>query len=430
MTAEEEEEMGDCKQLEAQAAEAQAFLQECRKRRKELADEIRTLKKRIKVLEVKVPKLSMEIAGCDTTREELTKRIPELKAKSELSEDDASKLVGLSKKVSKCKTDMSSCSLLASKLETEVARLQKAILDAGGTKLKKQQAACEKTLSTLNATEKALNAAKVAIASSQKAATKARKVIEATETQLEECKASSSSKKEELKQLEVDALRVHESYEKVMEIESEKREALEAVTKECEALKKAQADVKCVEIELLGHIEAFDKQITDCERKVDHWTSEISKLRAVAEEDDDFDLSDDEEEDDEVEATAPEQASDDGDGDVEMEEAQDGVEKSAPKEVAPKGPKSSLPKLSLAALEKYDKEVIKGDITMLETERNTIAKNANMGAIAEYRKKEADYLSRYVSQLPNRLASFARSLTFPFFCLMQCERFGHGYRRA
>jgi len=49
---------------------------------------------------------------------------------------------------------------------------------------------------------------------------------------------------------------------------------------------------------------------------------------------------------------------------------------------------------SHAALEKYDLEELKGTMSTLQNERNILAKNANMGAIAEYRKKEADYLSR------------------------------------
>jgi len=341
---------------------------------------------------VKLPKLAMEIAGCDTTREELTKRIPDLKAQSELSQEDASKLVQLSKKVNKCKTDMSSCTMLASKLEAEVARLKKAILDAGGSKLKKQQAACENALSTLNDTEKALNSAKVTITSSQKAATKARSAKAAAEMQLEECKTTLESKVEEFKALEEDALHVLQSFEKVKGTEAEKREALEAVTKECEVLKKAQAEVKCVEIELLGHIEAFDKQITDCGKKVEHWNVEILELRSAADEDDDFDLSDDEEE---MEDMAPVfDASDDTAVDAEMQDAVKSGIDDAPKESAQKMPKSSLPVLSVAALEKYDKDEIKDDINVLETERKTISKDANMGAIAEYRRKEADYLTR------------------------------------
>ena len=58
-----------------------------------------------------------------------------------------------------------------------------------------------------------------------------------------------------------------------------------------------------------------------------------------------------------------------------------------------KGP-SSLPQLSDASLEQYSTDSIRNDIAILEKERDTLAKNTNMGAIAEYRKKEADYLSR------------------------------------
>jgi membrane protein insertase Oxa1/YidC/SpoIIIJ len=52
---EEDDDSNDCQQLEAKAAKAQAFLQECRTRRKELNEEIRALTKRVKVLEVKLP---------------------------------------------------------------------------------------------------------------------------------------------------------------------------------------------------------------------------------------------------------------------------------------------------------------------------------------------------------------------------------------
>ena len=40
---------------------------------------------------------------------------------------------------------------------------------------------------------------------------------------------------------------------------------------------------------------------------------------------------------------------------------------------------------------------MKQKIKLLEEEKETMAKNANMAAIAEYRKKEADYLVRYVT---------------------------------
>ena len=56
----------------------------------------------MKNLMVYIPKLTMEIASCDTTRQELNGRIPELKAECSLNEEDATKLVALNDKVDQC----------------------------------------------------------------------------------------------------------------------------------------------------------------------------------------------------------------------------------------------------------------------------------------------------------------------------------------
>jgi structural maintenance of chromosome 4 len=366
----------------------------------------------------------MDIEGCDSTRRNLTKLIPELRNKSELSDDDKAKIQECNDKIASCKSDMASCVELADKLQAEVARLQKAILDAGGPKLKKQQAACDKVLQEYNDTEKALNSAKVAITASQKAAIKAEKVKAATEEQAEECQNTLHEKEEELKSLKEDAVAVSEAFENVKVLEAEKAKALEAAMQECEALKKSLSDERCVEIELVGKLEGVTKHITDCDHKKKYWKKEIQKLSAAAKDEDEY-LSDDEEEDDDDQAdgddeeaaevqaedadgddAAMEDAAADGDGTV---AATDMPNAKKPKSNKRKQDKSLLPTFSVTELEKFDKDEVKENIVVLEMERNTIAKNANMGAIAEYRKKESDYLARYVcrERLP---ASFCRRL--------------------
>lgn len=390
-----EDEHIDIESLQAKANQVQQLLQDCRNKRKDLVEEIRTLRKTMKTLETKIPKLSVEIASCDTTREELTKIIPDLRIQSKLSDVDGAKLLELNQKVGRCKTDMSSCALKASKLEAEVARLQKAIMDAGGTRLKKQNEACEKALSKLNAAEKALSTAKVMVMSMSKAAVKALKSKEETEIELEQCVAKTEELKAEFQSLEEDAVFVVERFNRAKVREAEDKEAYDAASKECEELKKSQSDVKCVEVELVGKIEDIVKQITELERKQAKWDGELAKLRAAAEEDDgsiDEDNDDDEPDENAAggnDATTPIESS----NDVEMDDANSVDAAETPIDV--KKSTSRLPVYSYAALEKYDKDDIATDITVLETERNTIAKNANMGAIAEYRKKEADYLARY-----------------------------------
>jgi structural maintenance of chromosome 4 len=382
--------------FEAEAAQAEAKLHECRTQRQQLNDEIRSLNKSIKVLEVNMPKLQLEIDGCDTTRENLSRRIPELRSQCVLSDTDRARKEELDRKVDRCKAEMSSCDEQVAAIQGEVDQLQKAILDAGGSRLKKQQKLCEQALSALGQVEKELKAAHVSIKSSEKAASKAASSKEALAQQLQDCEQAKAVKEEELNSLEEDALRVRDAYDAVKAIEAEKKESLELVSKESGALKKAQSEIKCLEVELLGSIDALEKQIHEASKKCRHWQNELNNLRATAaDEEVDLDLSDDEGEEDDDKVVLERDEIIEDHMDVETDLAKDS---SSAENEPPMDPKESpsLPVFSPAMLEKYDKEKIKAEISMLETERNTIAKNANMGAIAEYRKKEADYLARYV----------------------------------
>ena len=341
------------------------------------------MKKLVKSLEIKLPKLTLEISGCDITRNELAKLIPELRKQCQISPEDSVKRAELDKNVQKCIADMASCADLAGKLEKEVENLQKAIMDAGGPRLKKQKAACEKALADLNNTEKALNSSKVDVQSSTKAVAKAKETRERLEKEFEQCQKDLQEKETEFKSLEDGAAEVMEAYEQVKLVEAEKRKELESASNEVEELKKSQSEIKCLEIDLLGQMEALEKQFSELERKKDHWERELSKLRAA---EDEFDI-------DEEEAEIP-PATTDGD-DEHMDDAETPTEiPDGHSTIGENDLSSALPSFTLQALEKYSIEEIKDSIDVLQTERDTLAKNANMGAIAEYRKKEADYLSR------------------------------------
>jgi len=382
----------ECSKLEALAVTALEELKECKKNRRSLANEIRELNKSIKQDSRKVPKLSLEIASCDTTREELTKRIPELQSQCELSQSDKAKLLKLNKNVQKCKNEMASCAKLAAKLESNVAQIQKSILEAGGSKLTKQQKACETALSNLKTTSKKLNSAKVAIKSSKKAAKKACAMKETTQKDLERSQELVEERKIEFKALEGEALAVMQAYEEVKKVELEKKQALQAVSKESEDLKKAQSKIKCNEVELLAKLENCDKNIHDYEKRNKHWKHELSKLITEEEQGDEYDCCDGEEDKEKG------QENNDSTGDEDMEDVETTDVPSTSKSTQEKRKESSLPIYPICALQQYSEDEVKFDIGVLENERKSIAKNANMTAIGEYRRKEADYLLR-VSEL-------------------------------
>jgi structural maintenance of chromosome 4 len=287
----------DCKALEEQANKAVEELKGCRQRRRDIAQEIQGLKKRVKALSLQLPKLSMEIEAFDTTRTTLTERIPELRSQCQLSEKDQGKLKKLNQEVEKRKMEMASCAMEASKLEADVARLQKAILDAGGSKMKKQQAACDKILQELDSTEKRLNEARVAITTNEKVVNKANAAKLAAEQELEAIQESLAEKQAEFKTLEEGALDVMRKYEEVKVLEASKRAALAEMSSEIDEWKKSQSKLKGTEIELLGQVEALEKQVHDFEGKRQHWEAEIVKLHAAEDEEEELDASDDEAED-------------------------------------------------------------------------------------------------------------------------------------
>lgn len=380
----------ECKKLEILAEKTLEDLKQCRAQRSDLSVEVRDLKKKIKSLGIDIPKLSMEITSCDTTREQLTQRLPELRSQCILSDEDSLRLQVLKSNVEKCKSDMASCAKLASELEDDVSRLQKCILDAGGPRQKKQRKICEEVVSKLNAATTKLNSAKVLITSSRKTAEKAKVAKENAEQELEAAKLDLEKKKDEFKKLEEEALAVMEAYERVQAFEAEKREGLETVQKETEILRKIQSDIKCIEVDIVAKIESCSKSIQENQKKLSHWEHELKQLQDEEDQDVEYDLTD-------VEDTA--------DKDVSSEEMNDesdidcGSEKENedPVEMMPKGV-TSLPIYSGCALEQYDLSEVKEEIAVLEKERDSMAKNANMTAIAEYKRKESDYLAR-VSEL-------------------------------
>ena len=370
----------DIRSIEEHAAEVLEELKGCRQRRKEIALEIDALKKVVKALGTKLPKLLMEIEGFDTTRTALTERIPELRSQCALNDKDQATLDQLNEEIERRKKAMLSCATKASQLEADVAKLQNSILEAGGPKLTKQQALCDKALAELDDAEKKLNEARVAISTNEKIIAKTTANKASYEEELETMKKLLQENLAEFKALEEGALEVMQNYEKVKALAAEKHAALEKVSEEIEGLKKSQSILKGSEIELMGQVAAFDKQLAELEKKRQHWETEIEKLHA---EEIEYDYDIDNELGDE------ERAQEEPDELAVMDVS---VETSA--NILESHHSSCLPRFSLESLEQYREEDIKAQIRVLETEKATLAKNANMGAITEYRKKEADYLSR------------------------------------
>jgi structural maintenance of chromosome 4 len=98
----------------------------------------------------------------------------------------------------------------------------------------------------------------------------------------------------------------------------------------------------------------------------------MQKLYAAEEEEAECDMSDDES----IGVTGEEAKNEEQEGQVDLSRHK------------------KFPTYSSESLKQYQKDEIKETIKVLEQERDILSKNSNMGAIAEYRKKEQEYLAR------------------------------------
>ena len=232
----------DAEESERAATQALKEYKQCRERRRQLEVEIRDLEKRVKSLTVAIPKLEMEIVGVETTRTELTRSIPELQEASKMSPEDKAKLKSLTAAVDKIKADMKKCVELAEALEADVSDLQKQIVNAGGAKLKKQQAACDAAQAALKSANTDLNTARVTIESGKKASVKAIEDAAAAEKLAED----ESGKLEEwmttLKEIEEGAFEAMEVHKAAKEAADAKSEEMEKKDKELEVRRGADEE--------------------------------------------------------------------------------------------------------------------------------------------------------------------------------------------
>ena len=263
-----------------------------------------------------------------------------------------------------------------------------------------------------------MNTAKVTLKTCKANEVKAAKAKTSAEEELVEAGKTVTETSAALKVLEDEAFVVMGAFEKAKEAAQEKKEELDVITKEFESLKKTVGKIKTSEVDLVAQLDNYENQLKEGTNRMTYWADEIGKLHSQEELDDEYDMSDDEEEEEVAEEKEKEEG--EGEGEEKNKAIVEGLEKETGTEV--EKPESeteekkegeeaeaeaendkfkyskihskSLPALQKSAILQFDRSELKYEITTLEKERDQLAKDANMGAIMEYRKKERDYLSR------------------------------------
>jgi chromosome segregation ATPase len=148
-----------------------------------LTAEIRELDKALPKLATRICKLDMEAAAAATTHEQLLARLKSASAAgaSQPNAADVKALEAMAAGVAALEVESARLSAVSSRLEAEVAGLQKQILEFGGEKVRRAKARTERASEALEAVIKAATKAKADMKAAEKVVEKTTQAIAAAQ---------------------------------------------------------------------------------------------------------------------------------------------------------------------------------------------------------------------------------------------------------
>ncbi|NWI74325.1 SMC4 protein, partial [Dryoscopus gambensis] len=319
---------------------------QCEEEKAQLEEAIRKLQQDIRDMRNTSEKFTASIQGFSEQEMDLRNQIKELEANVAAATPDKTRQSELEKVLDGYKKDYERVAEKAGKMEEEVKRLHKLIMDTHNQKMKAQQDKIDKIDKEMDECSSAITKAQVAARSADRNLKKSEEALQRTEKELEE-------NEKEMKNLTAELTTLEEKASEVMDERRQAEEALPAVQEEqknlLEEMKSIQDAEHALQSEALSiklKMEQIDSHISTHQAKVKYWQKEISKLSLHA-----------------IEGEAPEEL-------------------------------RALGEEELEALQEPD--VLSKRIALLEAQRHEL--RPNLGAIAEYRKKEELYL-KHVGEL-------------------------------
>ncbi|NWT85951.1 SMC4 protein, partial [Lanius ludovicianus] len=319
---------------------------QCEEEKAQLEEAIRKLQLNIQEMRNTSEKFTASIQGFSEQEVDLRNQIKELEANVAAAAPDKTKQRELEKALDGYKKDYERVAEKARKMEEEVKRLHKLIMDTNNQKLKAQQDKIDKIDKEMDECSSAITTAQVAARTADRNLKKSEEALQRTEKELEE-------NEKEMKNLTAELTTLEDKASEVMDERRQAEEALSAVQEEqknllqdMKAIQDAEHALQSEALSIKLKMEQINSHISTHQAKIKYWQKEISKLALHT-----------------IEGKAPE----------ELQE---------------------LSEEELQALQEPD--VLSKRIALLEAQRQEL--RPNLGAIAEYRRKEELYL-KHVQEL-------------------------------
>ncbi|XP_024910869.1 structural maintenance of chromosomes protein 4 isoform X2 [Cynoglossus semilaevis] len=332
--------------MESKLNEKVSKLQRCQEKKLQLEETVQRLQPQLRDMKNTLEKYTKSMTSLADQEAHLKLQIKELEANVLAAAPDKAKQKQLEKSLEAFKKDYEAASVKAGKVENEVKRLHNLIVDINSHKLKAQQDKLDKINKELDDCSSTITKAKVAIKTADRNLKKSEESVSRVQEELEENEKLMLELTEQLKKLEDEAGETMKACEEAETALPEVQEQYQGVLKEIKILQQQEHALQEQSLSVRLKVEQIDASICEHNNKIKHWQKEASKLSLHSMED---------------------------------------------------KPAEELPVYSAAQLEEIsDPNVIINKMITLEAQCAQM--KPNLGAIAEYKKKEELYLQR-VAQL-------------------------------
>ncbi|PWZ00072.1 hypothetical protein BCV70DRAFT_200239 [Testicularia cyperi] len=346
-------------------------------------------------IDMALEKIKMDLESGEQRVHEAKKRVAELRAESKPDADDASRIQELDAQISGLDKEIAKLSGKAADIEADINGLQEKILEAGGLAMRTQKSKVDGIKEMMELSSERITKAEVAKAKAEKDMVKHQKSLDKAQQQLEDLDGEIEALKTEITQKASAADSVRSKVEEAQHVMDTKAEERDEIKTQLDERSESANSFRALEMEIKQKLEDNERSLQDNDKRLRHWQEKLSTLVLHhIDEDDEEEAADEEEGEEGQKGEAKERQTKaaskstssrkriDGD-DGELQDDDDDEEEDMPLE---------LPEYPEDELRAIDKESIKAEIVVYEEK---VAKgSANMSVLAEYRRREAEFVSR------------------------------------
>eukprot|EP00889_Picochlorum_renovo_P003369 jgi/Picre1/30399/NNA_005763.t1 len=247
---------------------------EARSRVSEATGRVKAAKAALADSETAITKAKMDVKSSEQLAQDLNARIPELKAATAVSQEDAERTQSLQHEIAQNQKVLDDLEKKSKSLRSKAQELEEALENVGGPPLKKQRELVARLHEDLTSVESETAKKLAQIKNSEKQILKLQKDSKKAEEEAQSLEAQHDEVMAQFKALEEEAFKVVEQITAKEAVLQEKESEVQEIKKEFENKQKEVSVIRQVEVDILNEVEVQKTALKEESDKKTYWENE------------------------------------------------------------------------------------------------------------------------------------------------------------